>query len=76
MTNCRITETTLRVCSFWSFGLHAGEVSEILAGREGLTILYCEQILEAKVPSPEEIREIARRRLENQATKDRWAHPK
>ncbi len=56
-----------------ALALEAGEISDILAGPDGLTIFYCEQILEAKVPSPEEIRDIARQRLRNRAYYERWA---
>ncbi len=56
-----------------ALALKAGEISEILAGPDGLTIFYCEQILEAKVPSAEEIRDIARQRLRNRAYYERWA---
>ncbi len=46
--------------------MEPGQISDILEEEEGLTVLFCEKILDAVVRSPEELRTIARQRLENQ----------
>ncbi len=56
-----------------AFAMEAGEISDVLTGPEGLTIFYCEQILEKVVRGPEEMREISRQLLENRAYKLDWA---
>ncbi len=56
-----------------AMAMEAGQISEILSGPEGLTILYCEQVLEKVVRSPEEMREISRDLLANRAYKEDWA---
>ncbi len=56
-----------------AMAMEAGQISDILAGPEGLTILYCEQVLEKVVRSPEEMREISRRLLANRAYEESWA---
>ncbi|MEE4379417.1 MAG: peptidylprolyl isomerase [Candidatus Competibacteraceae bacterium] len=53
--------------------MKAGEISEILPGPNGLTILYCERILPKVQRNPEELREIAKNLLENQTFDQRWA---
>ncbi len=56
-----------------AMAMEAGEISDILAGAEGLTIFFCEQILEKVVRGPDEMREISRQLLENRAYKEDWA---
>ncbi len=56
-----------------AMALEAGEISEILQGKDGLTILYCEKILDKVVRSPENLRQIARNLLEKRAYKSAWA---
>ena len=50
-----------------------GEVSNVISGPRGLTLLYCESVLPAVVRSAEELRDIGRQRLRNRAIKRRWA---
>lgn len=56
-----------------ALALQPGEISEILEGPDGLTIFYCEKILEKVYRSPEELREISARLLRDQRFKKRWA---
>ena len=55
-----------------TMAMEAGDLSEILSGPDGLTLLYCEKVLEKVVRSAEELRQIARQRLGNQEFKRRW----
>ncbi len=55
-----------------AMALAEGEVSDILESPEGLTILYCEQILPKVVRSPEEMRRISRDLLVNHAFRQGW----
>ena len=52
--------------------LGAGEVSVVLEEPEGLTLIFCEQVLEKKQYSAEEMRGNARRLLRNQAWRGAW----
>ena len=52
-----------------AFALEPGEISEIIVEEAGLTLLYCEEILPAVERSDEELLEMARSRLQNQAQK-------
>ncbi|MEM7587466.1 MAG: peptidylprolyl isomerase [Acidobacteriota bacterium] len=56
-----------------AMAMQPGEISEILAGSDGLTLLYCEQILPKVHRSPEELRDIARSLLERYSYQERWA---
>lgn len=49
-----------------------GEISPILEANDGLTLLYCEQILPAVERTPEDLRAVARRLLERSEFKRRW----
>ena len=49
-----------------AMALKPGEISAILEEDEGLTLLYCEKVLDAVVRTPEELQAIARKRLKNQ----------
>ena len=55
-----------------AMALQEGEISPILTGPDGVTILYCEQILDKVTRSPEELRRIARNLLENRMFEQRW----
>ncbi len=56
-----------------AMAMQPGEISDILHGADGLTLLYCEKILEKVVRTPEDLRQIARGLLEKQAYKTAWA---
>ncbi|MEM7482990.1 MAG: peptidylprolyl isomerase [Acidobacteriota bacterium] len=56
-----------------AMALEAGEVSAVLSGPEGLTLLYCESVLEAVERSADDLRQIARRSLRQQASRRDWA---
>ncbi len=56
-----------------AMALKPGEISEILSGPQGLTILYCERILAPVVRSPQELRDSARQYLRSNAFSQRWA---
>ena len=56
-----------------AMAMQPGQISDILHGADGLTLLYCERILEKVVREPEELREIARDWLARQAFKSAWA---
>ncbi len=53
--------------------MKAGELSEILEGPTGYTLLYCEKILDAVERSEAELREIARNLLSQKEWRSRWA---
>jgi parvulin-like peptidyl-prolyl isomerase len=55
-----------------AMAMQPGELSEILTGPDGLTLLFCEKILPKVVRSPEELREIAHQRLKNRTSRQRW----
>ena len=55
-----------------AMAMEAGEISEILEAEDGLTILYCEKILDAVRRSPDELREIAAGLLERRFFTVRW----
>ncbi|MCG8461071.1 MAG: peptidylprolyl isomerase [Holophagales bacterium] len=44
-------------------GLEPGQVSDVLESSDGVTLLYCEEILEAVTRTPEELREFASGRV-------------
>ncbi|MCG8455270.1 MAG: peptidylprolyl isomerase [Holophagales bacterium] len=56
-----------------AMALEGGEVSEVLEEPEGLTLLYCEAVLDAVHRSADELREIARDLVEKQAWQRSWA---
>ena len=56
-----------------AMAMEEGEISEILAGPKGLTILYCKEILAKVEHSLEKWHEIARNLLTNQAYREGWA---
>ncbi|MEM1248652.1 MAG: peptidylprolyl isomerase, partial [Acidobacteriota bacterium] len=53
--------------------LQEGQVSEVLASEDGLTLLYCEAVLPAVAASPSQLRRAARQRLEQARFDERWA---
>ena len=55
-----------------AMAMEPGEVSDILASADGLTLLYCEKILEKVVRTPEDLRAVARRLLEKKAFDAAW----
>lgn len=52
-----------------AMAMEPGQISEILEEQEGLTLLFCEKVLEAVHRTPEELQAIARKRLNNQLQK-------
>ncbi len=56
-----------------AMAMRPGEISEVLSGPDGLTLLFCEKIVPEVERSPEELRQIARQRLRSQTFKRRWA---
>lgn len=52
--------------------LEAGEISPPIEYGGGLTLFWLEEIRPAKVPTPEEVREILRNRFERQQDEKRW----
>ena len=55
-----------------AMALEAGEVSEVLETEDGLTLLYCEQKLDAVTRSDEELMEIARDQVVNTKYRRAW----
>lgn len=55
-----------------AMAMQPGEISEILSGSDGFTLLFCEKILPKVVRSAEELRDIAHKRLRNQTKRKRW----
>ncbi len=56
-----------------AMAMEDGQISDILAGADGLTIFYCERILEKVVRGADEMREISRQLLANRAYREDWA---
>ncbi len=52
--------------------MQPGEISDILHGTDGLTIFYCEKILDAVVRTEENLRQIFRQILEKRAFDRAW----
>ena len=50
--------------------LKAGEISQVLASKDGYTLFYCEKILEKVYRPPAELRKISRDMLEQQAFRE------
>ncbi len=55
-----------------AMSLTAGEVSTVIESPDGLTILKCDRIIEARVPSPDEIRDGLTKNLRRIEEKRRW----
>ncbi|MEM7349700.1 MAG: peptidylprolyl isomerase [Acidobacteriota bacterium] len=55
-----------------AMALRPGEISEILHGTDGLTVLYCEKILDKVTRTPADLRRIARILLEKRAFNKAW----
>ena len=55
-----------------AMAMKPGELSQVIEGPLGLTLLYCEKVLEAVERSESELRDVARRLLAQKEWKARW----
>lgn len=57
-------------------GLQPGQTSQILESPEGLTLFHCDAVIEARSPTPEDVRERLATNLRRIEDKRRWAELK